>query len=111
MRVLFIGGTGLISSACSDLAVQRGMELSILTRGKSENFDIPAAAHILQADIHGEPQKLVDVLNNSFFDVVVDWIAYTLEDIERDISRFNGKTRQLFLSAQPVRIKNHPHIT
>jgi nucleoside-diphosphate-sugar epimerase len=100
MRVLFIGGTGLISSVCSDLAVQRGMELSILSRGRSENYNIPAAAHILQADIHGEPQKLVDVLNGSFFDVVVDWIAYTPEDIERDISLFNGKTRHfVFISS------------
>ena len=110
MRVLFIGGTGLISSACSDLAVQRGMELSILNRGKSENFDIPAGTHILQADIHGESQKLMDVLNSSYFDVVVDWIAYTSEDIERDISLFNGKTRQfVFISSASVYQKPPAH--
>ena len=27
MRVLFIGGTGVISSACTELAVARGIEL------------------------------------------------------------------------------------
>ena len=33
MKVLFIGGTGLISSACTRLAVERGVELFLLNRG------------------------------------------------------------------------------
>ena len=35
MKVLFIGGTGIISSACSQLALDRGMELYLLNRGQS----------------------------------------------------------------------------
>ena len=41
MKILFIGGTGLISSACSEMAVQQGMELYILNRGVSTKY--PAA--------------------------------------------------------------------
>ena len=33
MKVLFIGGTGLISSASTRLAVERGIDLFILNRG------------------------------------------------------------------------------
>ena len=33
MKVLFVGGTGLISSACTRLAVERGVELFLLNRG------------------------------------------------------------------------------
>jgi nucleoside-diphosphate-sugar epimerase len=100
MRVLFIGGTGLISSACSHLAVQRGIDLNILNRRKSENLAIPAGVHMLQADVHGDLDELVKVLDGNYFDVVVDWIAYTKEDIERDISLFNGKTAQfVFISS------------
>ena len=38
MKILFIGGTGLISSACSDLALAGGMELSILNRAASARY-------------------------------------------------------------------------
>jgi nucleoside-diphosphate-sugar epimerase len=42
MRVLFVGGTGIISSACAQLAVERGMELVLLNRGRSQKLDVPA---------------------------------------------------------------------
>ena len=49
MKVLFIGGTGNISAASSRLAIEKGWELYLLTRGNS--FNIPVGAHILKADI------------------------------------------------------------
>ena len=39
MRILFIGGTGLISSACSDATVTAGHELWLLNRGRSKLAD------------------------------------------------------------------------
>lgn len=35
MKVLFIGGTGIISSACSELALERSIDLYLLNRGES----------------------------------------------------------------------------
>lgn len=35
LKVLFIGGTGIISSAASELAARRGMEVTLLNRGQS----------------------------------------------------------------------------
>jgi nucleoside-diphosphate-sugar epimerase len=100
MNVLFIGGTGLISSACSELAVQRGIDLTILNRSKSYKYAVPAGAHTLIADIHADPEGLVHLLADQTFDVVVDWIAYTPADIERDLSLFTGKTGQfIFISS------------
>lgn len=100
MRVLFIGGTGLISSACSELAIQRGIDLTLLTRLKTEKHKAPLGVNLLQADIHGDPMQLENALAGKHFDVIVDWIAYTPEDIERDISYFAGKTSQfIFISS------------
>jgi nucleoside-diphosphate-sugar epimerase len=96
MKVLFIGGTGLISSACTELAIRRGMDLSILTRSKSSKYPIPDGVHLLQADIHADPAQLAGVLADQTFDVVVDWLAYTSVDIERDLSLFTGRTGQFF---------------
>ena len=35
MKVLFIGGTGVLSSACSELAISKGIDLFHLNRGIS----------------------------------------------------------------------------
>jgi nucleoside-diphosphate-sugar epimerase len=110
MKVLFIGGTGLISSACSELALQRGMELYILNRGVSQKHPIPTGAQHLIGDVHaGEPGN-ADLLASYQFDVVVDWIAFTPEDIERDLRLFSGKTEQfIFISSASAYQKPPAH--
>jgi nucleoside-diphosphate-sugar epimerase len=107
MKVLFIGGTGFISSAVSRQAVEMGFELWILNRGL-RSAQIPGT-HILVADIHN-PQSMQAALKNMAFDVVVDWIAYTPEDIERDIKFFRGKTNQfIFISSASAYKKPSTH--
>jgi nucleoside-diphosphate-sugar epimerase len=88
MRVLFIGGTGLISSACSELAVERGMELFVLNRATQKKYPLPKGAQQLIGDIHGDELRLARSLYGMRFDVVVDWLAFTPLDIERDIRLF-----------------------
>ena len=84
MKLLFIGGTGLISSACSDLALKRGMELYILNRGMSTKYPFPEGAHPLVGDVHQDESEIAALLADHHFDAVVDWIAFTPADIERD---------------------------
>ena len=100
MKLLFIGGTGLISSACSDLAVARGHELFILNRSFSRKSPAPEGATLLQADIYRDEARLATLLAGHRFDAVVDFIAYTVEDIERDLRLFRGRTDQfMFISS------------
>ncbi len=100
MKVLFIGGTGLISSACSELALDRGIDLYILNRSRSGKYPQPVGAHLLVGDVHGEEAALAGLFEGHAFDVVVDWIAFTLEDIERDLRLFSGRTGQfVFISS------------
>jgi len=97
MTILFIGGTGIISTACTALAVERGLDLTLLTRGK-RTANIPRGVRILSEDINSPslPAKLA----NEKFDAVVDWIAFTPADIERDIALFRSRTRQfIFISS------------
>ena len=97
MKVLFIGGTGLISSACTALAVERGIDLHILNRGSDP--DRAGGATTIAADIHDEPAA-ERALAGHRFDAVVDWIAFTPEDVERDLRLFSGKTGQfVFISS------------
>jgi nucleoside-diphosphate-sugar epimerase len=98
MKVLFIGGTGIISSACSELAIQQGMELYLLNRGKSVRPMVKGAVH-LQGNIR-QPTSLTSVLGDRRFDVVVEWLAFTTDHITSDIELFRDRTKQyIFISS------------
>lgn len=96
MKVLFIGGTGNISSPSSRLAVEKGMELFHLNRGNS-NVQIEGVQSI-RGDINN-PGELAELRKHQW-DVVVNWIAFSPEDIERDLELFRGRTGQyIFISS------------
>ena len=100
MKILFIGGTGVISSACSDLAVQQGHELFLLNRSASRVYPAPKEAAVLQADIHADSAHLSALLAGHHFDAVVDFIAFHPNNIQRDLSLFRDKTDQfVFISS------------
>ena len=107
MKVLFIGGTGFISTAVSRLAVAGGVELYLLNRGLRSAA--PPDAHGLTADIN-HPEEVRAALRDLRFDVVVNWIAYTPEDIERDLSLFKGRVGQyIFISSAAAYQKPPAH--
>jgi nucleoside-diphosphate-sugar epimerase len=97
MKVLFIGGTGNISASVSRQAIDRGIELYLLNRGKRFS-KIPGAKSIV-----GDINRLEDIdsiLKGNTWDAVVNWIAFTEQDIKRDYKLFQGKTKQyVFISS------------
>jgi len=98
MKVLFIGGTGIISSACSQLAIDHGIDLYLLNRGQTAR-SVPKGVHILQGDIRNKA-SITSALGTMMFDVVVDWIAFTQEQIDNDLELFWGRTQQyIFISS------------
>ncbi len=100
MKIIFIGGTGLIGSACSELTAARGYKLFILNRSASTKYPAPQGATLLTGDVHADGSHLSGLLAAHRFDAVVDWIAFTPQDIERDIQLFRGKTDQfVFISS------------
>ncbi|SHH89707.1 SDR family oxidoreductase [Clostridium grantii] len=98
MKALFIGGTGTISSAISKLAVEKNWDLYLLNRGNKTDR-IPEKARVIKADINHE-ETVVELIKDMKFDVVVDFIAYSPEQIKRDIRIFSKKTKQfIFISS------------
>ncbi len=99
MKILFIGGTGIISSACSRLAIERGHELYLLNRGQTTKRPVPEGACVLHGDIRDHASARA-ALGDHKFDVVVNWIAFTIEHIETDLELFRGRTGQyVFISS------------
>ncbi len=97
MKALFIGGTGVISSACSELAIEKGIRLYHLNRGLSHR-KIEGVNQII-GNIRNKPE-VKNILLKYTFDVVVNWICYTPEHILNDLEIFKGKTGQyIFISS------------
>jgi nucleoside-diphosphate-sugar epimerase len=106
MKVLFIGGTGYISTACTRLAAERGIDLTVFTRGE-RRADVPRGVNAVRGDIRTDGRKLVE---EGSWDAVVQWIAYVPEEIERDIELFRGHTRQyVFISSASAYQKPPSH--
>jgi nucleoside-diphosphate-sugar epimerase len=106
MKVLFIGGTGNISSAVSKLLVSKGVELYHINRGNRDKID---GVTNFSVDINNTNDVLKHI-NGHQFDCVVNWIAYLPKDIERDFLLFKDKTQQyIFISSATVYQKPPQH--
>jgi nucleoside-diphosphate-sugar epimerase len=98
-KVLFIGGSGIISSACSQRAVELGMELHVLNRGTTATRPLPPEARVHVGDVR-DPASLKEALGSEEFDAVVDWVAFTPEHVQADMDFFTGRTGQyVFISS------------
>ncbi|MCJ7666003.1 MAG: SDR family oxidoreductase [Actinobacteria bacterium] len=111
MKVLFIGGTGNISTSCSFLTLEKGIDLYHLNRGVTKE-EIPGVISI-KADINNK-EEMLEAIGDHDFDVVVDWIAFTRDDVKRDYEIFKGKVKQfIFISSASAYQKplSDPRIT
>jgi nucleoside-diphosphate-sugar epimerase len=97
--VLFVGGTGVISSACARLTVARGIELFVLNRGSTTHRPLPEEATVLRGDIR-DPASVAKALGDLQFDAVVDWLAYTPEQVQVSMDLFGDRCAQyVFISS------------
>src|SRR3954453_22052889 len=98
-RVLFIGGSGIISSACSRLALERGLDLTVLNRGVSKDRPLPEGVKVLRADIR-DAAAARDALGGLEFDAVVDWLAFTPAHVRASLDLVEGRCGQyVFISS------------
>lgn len=92
MRILFIGGTGTISSAITQQLAATEHELWLLNRG-NRKAEVPANVKQIVADINDE-EAVLKQIGNMQFDSVCDFIGFVPAQVERDYRLFAGRTRQ-----------------
>jgi len=99
MKILFIGGTGIISTAISKKLLESGEhELYVINRG-NRNDCLPEGYKSIVCDINDE-EAASKLLADMEFDVVADFIAFVPSQLERDYRLFAGKTKQfIFISS------------
>lgn len=104
MNILFIGGTGNISTDCAALLHERGHHIIVLTRGHSL---VPSAYTALVAD-RRDVAAMRHMLRDVRIDVVVNFMGFTVEDVQINHQLFAGKIRQyIFISSATVYAKPH----
>src|SRR5690349_24682687 len=97
--VLFLGGTGVISSACVAEALGDGWDVSILNRGTSTTHPAHPGAESLLADVR-DAAAVRDVVAHREFDVVVDFLSFTPDHVQQQLDQFGERTRQyVFISS------------
>ena len=94
LRVLYLGGTGTISSSCVRLCVETGMSVSVLTRGRhSAQRQRPDGVTWMTGDVTDD-RSLLDALGDLQFDVVVNFLSYDADDVDRMVEVFAPRTKQ-----------------
>ncbi|SDH13558.1 Nucleoside-diphosphate-sugar epimerase [Leifsonia sp. 98AMF] len=100
-RVLFLGGNGMIGSAAAREAVERGIDLTIVTRSAPRR-SVPEGVRLLTGDVR-DPAALAALLGDERWDAVVNWVAFTPKDLDGHVDYFGERTGQyVFISTCSV---------
>ena len=104
MKILFIGGTGNISTDCARLLYERGHEISVVTRGSSV---VPEQYTAIQAD-RFDAESMKNALADVEADVVINFMGFKPPELQTDYEVFRGRIRQyIFISSATVYAKPH----
>jgi nucleoside-diphosphate-sugar epimerase len=101
LRVLFLGGAGMMGSACAAELVAHGAELTVVTR-TTPGRTLPPEVRQLRGDVHDQA-TMTELLGDEWFDTVVNWVGFRPEQIDGDIGLYGPRAGQyLFISTCSV---------
>lgn len=101
MNLLIIGGTGVLSSAVVAEALQNGIEVTIVNRGRSGR-KVPNGVKLIIAD-YRDYNHVKHLLDGFHYDAVIDFICYTPDQIEYSIDLLHSIADQyIFISSTCV---------
>lgn len=92
MNLLIIGGTGVLSSAVTAEALRKGIEVTIINRGKRS---IPDGVELIKSD-KDDFQTIENALGGRTFDAVMDYLCYTDAQTEKSVRFYMKYTKQYF---------------
>lgn len=104
MTILFIGGTGRLSKDVASLAVKKGHDVYILTRGsKGREIFVRKEYYMVYADIRDSETCKEYIQKLPYFDVVIDFLSFEPEHLENKLLMLEGRFSQyIFISSATV---------
>ncbi len=103
MKILIIGGSGILSSSVVDCCISNGHEVTIMNRGNNLEFTNDKA-RLIVCDAR-KPESVKKRLNELHFDAVIDFIVYQKEQLELSLSLF-GKTADQYVFISSAQVYN-----
>lgn len=102
MKVLVVGGTGVISTAVVNEAVNQNIDVICINRGNNYGQHSNPQAKTLHFDVRNL-EVAQQYLKNTFYDVVVDFVCYNLAHLKKSLELFHDKCSQyVFISTDSV---------
>lgn len=92
-RLLIIGGTGVLSSAVVEVALQRDFSVTMINRGKRK---VPQSVILIKSDKNNY-EYIKSQLGSQTFDSVIDFLCYTPNDVSNSFNFYSSYTKQYFL--------------
>ncbi len=106
MKILLIGGTGVLSKDVAEHCVAQKIELYMINRG-SKNINIEGINIIIE-DINNSP-KILEKTKHLYFDVIVDFLSYNPSQLNRNLNNFQSKFKQyIFISSATIYSNKNP---
>lgn len=106
MKVLIIGGTGLISTPLTHFLSERGDDVTLYNRGQTP-LRVPSQTKV----IHGDRQQYAafeaQMHNAGHFDCVIDMVGYDPQDADSVVRAFRGRIGQ-FIFCSTVDVYRKP---
>ncbi|MDR1648817.1 MAG: NAD-dependent epimerase/dehydratase family protein [Synergistaceae bacterium] len=97
MKLLIIGGTGIISRAIVQCALDSGFDVTIVNRG-TRKIGFENRVHVIQAD-RQDKEGFREKLKSAQPDVVIDMICFDPEDAAQTVEIFRHRVRQLIFAS------------
>lgn len=107
MKILLIGGTGVLSSSITAESINRGYDVTMINRGHRK---LPDNIHLIKTDKTNFPY-IKSQIEGTSFDAVIDFLCYTPKDAEESFSFYSNFAKQyIFISSCAVYDKTYPGV-
>src|SRR5262249_4274954 len=94
VKVLYIGGTGTISSACGAESVRQGQDVRVLNGGRTAGRrPVPAGVTTIEGDVQ-DAESMRRALDGTSFDCVVNFLSFGSKDASAAVELLAGRTNQ-----------------
>ena len=101
MDVLVLGGSGIISSEIVNLLIERKHSVTIINRGKRQQFIHPESKLVI-ADLKNDDTDSIASKLRNYYDVIVDVISYKPEELKRNMALARNRCEQYILFSTSV---------
>ena len=101
MKLLLVGGTGVLSTAITNEALKQGATVYMINRGNRKEI-IPEGVILFESDIN-DRKKILSLLDGHSFDAVIDFLCYNEKQIDYSFNIFKNLVDQyVFISSCAV---------